>query len=297
MLTKSCVDKYLIYCHNLTPKTRQIYQEHLTRLTQQLDNPPLTTITRWDMINFMAALKRKNGQPYAPGYLHQIYRTLHTFFEFCAREGWLITNPMHGVPKPKLNHGPKARLTMGQIEQLYRAINQTCLHKRNMAIILLMVDSGLRLGEVVNLRLCDLRPDDKTIYIHHGKGAKTREVPISPAIEAALDQYLKCRPRPKNAAEPVFLTRDKEPITDRAIHLLLKRLEKKCGFKLHAHLLRHTFANHYNRVGNIKKLQKILGHSRASTTADYYTDPDMADIIAEYRHAAPSEQMKHTPRG
>lgn len=283
---------YMQHCYTLAPKTRKIYQEHLARLTGTLHNPPLCHIDRWTLTRFMANLSHKNGQPYSPGYIHQIWRTLHTFFEFCASEGWLPENPMQAVPKPKLTHGPKPRLTISQIRALIHAIKcHTCLEDRNLAIVLLMVDSGLRLSEVVNLRCLDVRLDDSTIYIQTSKTRTSREVPITTATAGSIKHYLRHRPAPSSTNEPLFLNRYGDPITAEAIHLVLKHVQKHLNFPLHAHLLRHTFANHYNRKGNLRKLQKILGHSRISTTADYYTDPDMADIIAEHRQAAPTAQL------
>jgi len=288
---------YMQHCYTLAPKTRKIYKEHLVRLSaackqSDVDNPPLDQITRWTLTHFMANLRKKNGKPYAPGYQHQIWRTLHTFFEFCTQEGWLDKNPMKGVPKPKLQHGPKPRLTLSQITQLTHAVKcHSCLDERNLAIVLLMVDSGLRLSEVANLRFLDVRLDDNTAYIQASKNRKNREVPLTPATVEAVTSYMATRPAPTNTKEAFFLSRYGNDITPGSIHLLLKRLQKHLDFPLHAHLLRHTFANHYNRIGNLRKLQKILGHSRISTTADYYTDPDMADIIAEHSRAAPTIQI------
>jgi len=289
---QTATQHYMQHCYTLAPKTRKIYSEHLARLTQTLDNPQLSHVNHWTLINFMANLRHKNGQPYSPGYLHQIWRTLHTFFEFCAQEGWLEKNPMKQVPKPKLQHGAKPRLTLNQIAQLTHTVKRaTCLEDRNLAIILLMVDSGMRLSEVANLRFLDVRLDDNTAYIQTSKTHTSREVPLTPATIEAITNYMATRPAPANTKESFFLNRYGDPITPGAIHLLLKRLQKHLNFPLHAHLLRHSFANHYNRKGNLRKLQKILGHSRISTTADYYTDPDMADIIAEHSQAAPTAQI------
>lgn len=154
-----------------------------------------------------------------------------------------------------------------------------------------MLDSGLRLSEVANLRFSDIRLDDGTAYILSGKTRTSRDVPLTSYTIDALVDYVEHRLTPDNTDEIFFLNRYNEPITDSAIHQLLKRIQKHLNFNLHAHLLRHTFANHYNRNGNLRKLQKILGHSSISTTADYYTDPDMVDIIAEHKRAAPTNQI------
>ena len=82
-----------------------------------------------------------------------------------------------------------------------------------------------------------------------------------------------------------------EDLSRKAIEELMKRLQKRMGIPLHAHLLRHTFANLYIRKGELKKLSKILGHSRIDTTARFYTDPEFPEIQAEHNIAAPTAQL------
>lgn len=198
---------------------------------------------------------------------------------------------MRGIPRPRLETGPKPRLTLGQISQLIRAAKSTTLPNRDLAIVLLMVDSGLRKHEVVNLRAIDIHLDEGTVYVRANKTHKTRNVPIRAETIRAIKEYLEQRPSCKSKGETFFLTRNNDPITGGAIHLLMKRLQKRIDIPLHAHLLRHSFANHYNRNGNLRKLQKILGHSNIGTTAAYYTDPDMAEIIEEHKRASPLGQI------
>jgi integrase len=86
-------------------------------------------------------------------------------------------------------------------------------------------------------------------------------------------------------------------LTKNAVHEMLKRLEKQCGVRLHAHLLRHTFANLYIKVGDTGKLQKILGHSRIETTSRYYAQPEFSDIQKQHRFASPTAQLAYKKRG
>lgn len=106
----------------------------------------------------------------------------------------------------------------------------------------------------------------------------------------AIKTYLNKRSALASTAKGLFLTakgaRKGEDLSRKAIEELMKRLQRKAGFPLYAHLLRHTFANHYIRVGKLKKLSKIIGHSRIDTTARFYTDPEFPDIQAEHQVAA-----------
>ena len=152
MYLSTAITDYLEFRYDLAAKTRHIYHGHLARLLDDIGDQPLASITPLALARFMGRLRRANGQPYAPGYLHQIYRTLHTFFNHARTMGWLDANPMAAVPAPPLPRGQKPRLPLPRIEELITAVKNTrggrC-NDRNLAIILLMVDSGLRRAEAV----------------------------------------------------------------------------------------------------------------------------------------------------
>lgn len=291
------IELYLSYRYNLSARTRAIYREHLERLAAELDDPPLQQVTTVDLVRFMARLRRRDGRRYSPGFLDQVWRSLHTFFVFCAEEGWLETNVMHRVPRPRgIEAGRKPRLTLDQVRIVRDAILDTDTRRfdlvdRNLSIFLLMVDSGLRLGEVAGLRARDVFLEEKTVSVLSRKTSQRRDVPIGTETVKAISNYLDRRRPVKSGGETLFLTARGAPITVGAIHLLMKRLQRRVGFPLHAHLLRHTFANLYIRRGKAPRLQKILGHSRIDTTIRFYTDPEYADIQAEHGHASPLAQL------
>lgn len=285
------IDDYMTACYALAPRTRFIYQEHLNRLLKTVGNLPLEKMTKRCLTQFMAGLRQQDGQEYSPGYLHQIWRTLHTFFVHCVEDDWLIANPMKGVRKPMLESGPKPRLSLGQIQQLINAVESTTCCKRNLAIILLMVDSGLRLNEVTHLEIGDIYLDDETVCVKSAKNHKKREVPIGSVTLEAISVYLEGRQPYISTNEVLFLKMDGLPITKNAIQQVIKRLEKRLKFPLYPHLLRHTFANTYIRQGKMNRLQKIMGHSSIDTTIRFYTDPELEDIKIEHKTASPMGQL------
>lgn len=286
------IEDYLTFNYTLTERTRKIYREHLTRLCNYMHTPAVREIDHRSLAQFMGSLRQKNGKPYAASYLDQIYRTLKTFFEFCVKEGLISENPMRRVKRPKLEIGPKPRLSLEQIKKLMHQVRQTNLSARNLAIVLLMVDSGLRLNEVVGLRACDVRQDDRIVLVLSEKTLKRREVPIRDEVIEAMNQYLATRPAFKTPTDQFFNSKANTPLSKGAVHLLMKRLQKRLGFPLHAHLLRHTFANIYIRRGELRKLQKMMGHSRIDTTARFYTDPELKDIQREHEYASPLAQIQ-----
>ncbi len=285
------IDDYMTTCYALSPRTRSIYREHLTRLLNATGDLPLDMITKKCLTEFMATLRQKNGKEYSPAYLHQIWRTLHTFFVYCVEEDWLIVNSMRRVRKPVLESGPKPRLSLDQIQELLDAVERTTLYKRNLAIILLMVDSGLRLNEVVGLEIGDVYLDDETVLVKSAKTHKRREVPISSTTIQSIEAYLGERQRFVSTDESLFLKREASPITKNAVQQVIKRLEKRLKFPLYAHLLRHTFANTYIRQGKAAQLQKIMGHSSIETTIRFYTDLELEDIKKEHKTASPMAQL------
>lgn len=277
--------------YTLSERTKTIYSEHLTRLCCFLDDPPFEQIDNYDLAMFMTRLRRRDGKLYSPGYLNQVYRTLHTFFGFYG-EG---DNIMDHIKRPRLETGPKPRLSLAQVVELLTSIRRTENPSRNLAIVLLMLDCGLRKSEVVGLRAGDLFLEEDYIYVRSSKTHACRNVPLSEMCSLALEDYLSLRRSFGSINEPVFLlvkgSNKGQPLTVKAIEQLMKRLKRRLGFPLYAHLLRHTFGNHYIRAGGLRYLQKILGHSRIDTTARFYTDPDFADIQAEHRRAAPTAQI------
>lgn len=288
---RQTITTYLNFNYTLSDRTIKIYREHLDRLCVALDDPDISTVDHHQLARFMGSLKKLNGQPYAPSYLDQIHRSISTFFQFCVDEELIEKNPMKRLKRPRVETGPKPRLNFEQIKALLRQVKQTILVERNTAIVLLMVDSGLRLDEVARLRACDVRLSDGVVSVFTKKTSKWRDVPISELAARALANYLDTRPTFTSTKQSFFTVQSGEELTTGAIHLLLKRLQKRLKFPLHAHLLRHTFANTYIKKGELRKLQKILGHSRVDTTARFYTDPELSDIIAEHRQAAPTAQL------
>lgn len=285
------IEDYLTFCYAKSERTRFIYREHLNRLAVSLGNPPLRQVDSRTLTQFMAGLRRRDGKEYSASYLHQAWRTLHTFFEFCIQERWLDTNPMKRVLKPTLEKGPRPRLTLDQVEKLLEAARETTQPERNRVIVLLMVDSGLRMNEVVGLLAQDVRLDDKTVYVRSAKTHEVREAPLSAATVLAIQDYLEKRPPFDSSDAPFFLGRDGQPLSKNAVHEMLKRLQERSGIRLHAHLLRHTFANLYIKVGDTGKLQKILGHSRIETTSRFYAHPEFPDIQEQHKLASPTAQL------
>lgn len=148
--------------------------------------------------------------------------------------------------------------------------NSTMISCRNRCIIMLMIDCGLRLGEVVNLKCSDLDIINSYLVIN-GKGSKQRVVPFGSAVSAQLSAYNSYRNNIDVNTDSLFITQRKTPITHNTIKMLFARIKKKKGFsRIYPHLLRHTFATNYiYNGGNLEVLRVLMGHSTINITQIY----------------------------
>ena len=150
---------------------------------------------------------------------------------------------------------------------------------RDAAIVRLILFSGLRVGEIVQLRLNDVTLDDRkgSVVIREGKGIKRREVPLNSRIRKALFDYL--RVRPDVSKDDMFLGQRDEGIQSKTVQRAVQRFAGKAGLEnVTPHVLRHSFAKSLIDSGvTLEKVATLLGHSNLNTTR-IYTTPGERDL-------------------
>ena len=156
-----------------------------------------------------------------------------------------------------------------------------------MALLTLLYGAGLRIGEALALDVRDARPGGTLRVV--GKGAKTRLVPVLPAVQQAMAAWLALHPRAADPAAPLFLgargLRLHASVAQRNVQCLRRRI----GLPEHTtpHKLRHAFATHLLAGGaDLRAIQELLGHASLSTT-QVYTQVDPARLLAVWRAAHP----------
>jgi site-specific recombinase XerD len=168
-------------------------------------------------------------------------------------------------------------LTAAEVHRLLRAAGESShgLARRNYALIQLMLQAGLRVGEVAALRRADITLRERTgaVRVRHGKGLKEREVPLNATARRALRQLFEQDPTAQ-PEDPVFRSTRNEPLPVRSIQNTITGLVRRAGLKragLSAHNLRHTFALAWLRQypGQLVELAQLLGHESLDTTAIY----------------------------
>ena len=179
-------------------------------------------------------------------------------------------------------------LTDIEVHALLRAAGASShgLAARNYALVQLMLQAGLRVGEVAALRVADITMSDRSgsVRIRHGKGLKAREVPLNATARRALKQYLDRSPGQDKDA-PLFVSSRDTAMPVRTIQAVIASLARRARLKrvaVSAHTLRHTFALGYLRdnPGKLVELASLLGHDSLDTTA-VYTRPSRDDLAAD----------------
>ncbi len=245
---------------------------------------------------------RFEGHPYTPERDEHLspfsvrahVRTLKAFSSWLEREEYLSDNVLARLRLPKAPKIDIKVLTEDEIKTVLSSVNpNTSSGARNYGILLLMLDSGLRLGEVVELKLSKVDFEHGQMWVN-GKGEKERVVPMGSTSQRYLRRYVAhFRPEPiRPQIDVVFLSLDGRPITENSIKLIFKRLSLRCKIsRLHAHLCRHTFGTNYLRNGgDVFSLQKILGHEDLSTVKLYMHLVD-ADVVKKHRLYSPIDSL------
>ncbi len=192
-------------------------------------------------------------------------RALYTFL---YKEGYLETNPMQGYRMIRKEKHEQEVLTADEVQRIEYAFDMgEEIGLRNWLIVHLMLDAGLRRGEVSRLQVQDIDLQKNIIYVRGAKGDKDRMVLLPSSIREKL-----CRYRFGRAEEgALLLCRDGRPLTQDTIKNLFNRLKHATGIeRLHPHLLRHTFATSFIYYGGqAYDLMFFLGHSSLGTTQGY----------------------------
>jgi site-specific recombinase XerD len=228
-------------------------------------------------------------------YIHGLGRAVRSFSTWAYEEGYLEENVMRRLKLPTLPKTLPEPLSEEEIQKVLSAsLDSTRERLRNFSIMMLFLDTGIRLDELVNLKLSrvDFAVGEMTVL---GKGNKERIVPIGlQAKKALLDYTTKERSEPVNPQDDdvVFLNADGYPVTHDAVEKLFQRIKKKAEVaKLHPHACRHTFSVRYLvNGGDAFSLQKILGHTSLEMTRKY-VNLASGDVKEKHRKFSPMDNI------
>lgn len=200
--------------------------------------------------------------------------TLRSFFKYQKSQNMVSKNPMTFVENPKLDKRLPKVLYTKDLEILLNTPDcNTPLGQRNCVILEMFYSTGIRVSELVNLKVSDIHFHDKRIKIL-GKGSKERYVLYGSVLEKKLNLYLQngYQELNKNKSDFIFLNKNGNPLTTRGVETILDQVLKKSGLNYHIspHVLRHTFATDMlNNGADLKIVQELLGHENLATTQIY----------------------------
>lgn len=217
------------------------------------------------------------------------------FFNYLLRDGIITVAPHTELMGPGL---PKKIPTYLQVEEVDALLAVLDLRSqtgvRDRAIIELLYATGVRVSELVNLRVSDLSLE-RALLSCRGKGSKQRYIPLGKSAVASLRDYLGVRPLllGNRVSDLFFLQKNGLGMTRRDIWLLLKKYAKRAGLeRVSPHAFRHTFASHLiQRGADSRAVQALLGHSDLSTT-QIYTHVSNQHLVRALEEFHPREKVK-----
>ena len=221
----------------------------------------------------------------------RIISGLKSFFSYLIFEGLRQDNPMDLIESPKIGRKLPDTLSTNEINEIIASIDLSKPEgERNRAIIETLYGCGLRVSELISLRISDLFFEEDFLRIT-GKGNKQRLVPVSDINKKYINLYLyEIRvhiPIKKGHEDIVFLNRRGKQLSRAMIFTIIKQLSDKIGLKknISPHTFRHSFATHLLQGGaDLRAIQQMLGHESITTTEVYmHLDrTDLANVINKY---------------
>ena len=206
----------------------------------------------------------------------RLLSSLKSFFNYLVFEGYNNISPMELIESPKIVTKLPDVLSIEEIKLLIKNSELNKNHGiRNSAILETLYGSGLRVSELINLKLSDIHYDDKLLLIQ-GKGNKQRLVPLGSISESKVSNYVNnyriLKKVKKNSNDIVFLNRNGKKLTRAMIFNIVKEAQNKSNIKktVSPHTFRHSFATHLLENGaDLRSIQIMMGHENITTTEVY----------------------------
>ncbi len=279
-------EDYLKYELNYSFNTIKGYFLHLDKYFEYLkeNNINYLTINKDDVIEYLKYLdEKKLSNKSISNYLS----ALRTFYDYLTDEKYITSNIFKNIRNPKIEKKLPNFLSYEELRQIIESIpDDTILDIRNKLIVKLLYLSGIRVSELINIKLSDINKNEATIRIL-GKGNKERIVYYKDYLNDLIDKYLNLR---EYDSEYLILNNKGEKITARGIQKIIDKVVMASCIQNHVspHTFRHTFATQLiNNGADIKSVQELLGHSSLNTTQVY------THITSDYLK---SEYLKRMPR-
>lgn len=307
VLIKQAIDEFLLSCkvEGKSYGTIECYSDKLKGFYWYASNyhwpDDIASITTNHLREFLAYLRetphRFNStcpramKPCNSTTIQKYYRALSSLLNWSVSEGILETNPLIRIKVPKAEKKVVKALSVNEINQIIMALGNTFDGIRNKAIILVLIDCGLRLGELLNIKTSDINMEQQLMKVDGKTGE--RIVRYGSTTAKALKKYMKIRSRVNGHNSSLWLTRKGITLKDSSVETLFIKLRNKTGIHVHPHLLRHTFATLWlKNGGDSLMLQRLLGHTTLMMTNRYCQAVGCEYAIQTHKRFSPVDGMK-----
>lgn len=259
---------YLEYEKRFSPHTSLNYKKDLISFLEFTDK----SVGNIEVNDVRKYLKELYDKKYSNATISRKISTLKSFFKYLEAEDKIEVNPMVLISNPKKEKKLPSFLNYKDLDKLLNIPNlKTDEGQRDALIMEMLYSTGVRVSELVNIKLSDINHSEKVIKVI-GKGNKERYVYYGSKCKELLDLYLKDGRTSLPSSIYLFPNKHGNRINDRVIRMILERNAGLAGLKVHVtpHTLRHTYATHMlNEGADLKSVGDLLGHENLSTTQIY----------------------------
>ncbi len=277
---------------NLSPNTVVSYKNDITALIRFLEDRKITdpsNVSHRHLTDFFKSLYEMGLSSTSAA---RYYSSIKGFFKYLYLSNYIKDNPVEKVASPKLNKNLPEVLTVAEVDAILdRPDTRDKLGLRDKAILELFYACGLRVSELINIKISSLSFSEQVIRVT-GKGSKERLVPIGRSAIEWIEQYLKrsrtLLEKKMKSENYLFLNSRGTKLSRMGIWKIVGRYAEEAGInrEVHPHTFRHSFATHLLEGGaDLRAVQEMLGHADISTTQIYtHIDRDFIKQVHKQFH-------------